>query len=191
MDDQVDAVHRPGAPVVLDQPAGLEHGLHASMLAARAHPASEFRRGCPLAWAAVTDFAGDTTTELQRKAKALSVVSLIETCSYLLLFYIWQIAKSDVGTAIVGSLHGMIWLAFCAMVIMIAPALKWTWGLLRGRDHHRTDRRGHGLGPAPPRRCGQGEPPLGRAVRHLTRGAVRLRSRLGSSLVSSVRSTAR
>jgi Domain of unknown function (DUF3817) len=75
----------------------------------------------------VTDFAGDTTTELQRKARALSVVALIETCSYLLLFYCWQIAKSDAGTAIVGSLHGMIWLAFCAMVIMIRPALHWTW----------------------------------------------------------------
>ena len=75
----------------------------------------------------VTDFAGDTTTELERKARALSVVALVETCSYLLLFYFWQIAKSDAGTAIVGSLHGMIWLAFCAMVIMIAPALRWTW----------------------------------------------------------------
>ena len=75
----------------------------------------------------MTDFAGDTTTELQRKARALSVVALVETCSYLLLFYFWQIAKSDTGTAIVGSLHGMIWLAFCAMVIMIAPALRWAW----------------------------------------------------------------
>ena len=75
----------------------------------------------------MTDFAGDETTELQRKARALSVVALVETCSYLLLFYFWQIAKSDPGTAIVGSIHGMIWLAFCAMVIMIAPALSWTW----------------------------------------------------------------
>ena len=75
----------------------------------------------------MTDFADDTSTELERKARALSVVALVETCSYLLLFYFWQIAKSDAGTAIVGSLHGMIWLAFCAMVIMIAPALRWTW----------------------------------------------------------------
>jgi Domain of unknown function (DUF3817) len=75
----------------------------------------------------VTDFADDTSTELERKARALSVVALVETCSYLLLFYFWQIAKSDTGTAIVGSLHGMIWLAFCAMVVMIAPALRWTW----------------------------------------------------------------
>jgi hypothetical protein len=75
----------------------------------------------------VPDFADDTSTELERKARALSFVALVETCSYLLLFYFWQIAKSDPGTAIVGSLHGMIWLAFCAMVIMIAPALGWTW----------------------------------------------------------------
>ncbi len=73
------------------------------------------------------DFADDTSSELERKARAVSVVALVETCSYLLLFYFWQIAKSDPGTAIVGSLHGMIWLAFCAMVIMIAPPLKWTW----------------------------------------------------------------
>lgn len=76
---------------------------------------------------AVTDFAGDTTTELERKAKALGVVALVETVSYLLLFFFWQIAKSDAGTAIVGSLHGMIWLAFCAMVIMITPAMRWSW----------------------------------------------------------------
>jgi hypothetical protein len=73
------------------------------------------------------DFADDTSSELERKARALSVVALVETCSYLLLFYFWQIAKSDAGTAIVGSLHGMIWLAFCAMVIMITPAMHWTW----------------------------------------------------------------
>jgi hypothetical protein len=75
----------------------------------------------------VPDFADDTRTELERKAKALEVVALVETCSYLLLFYFWQIGKSDAGTAIVGSLHGMIWLAFCAMVIMITPALRWSW----------------------------------------------------------------
>ena len=39
------------------------------------------------------DFADDTTTELERKARALSVVALVETCSYLLLFYFWQIAE--------------------------------------------------------------------------------------------------
>ena len=73
------------------------------------------------------DFADDTSSELERKAKALEVVALVETCSYLLLFYFWQIGKSEAGTAIVGSLHGMIWLAFCAMVIMITPELRWSW----------------------------------------------------------------
>jgi integral membrane protein len=75
----------------------------------------------------VPDFADDPSSELERKAKALSIVSLVETVSYLLLFYFWQIGKSDAGTAIVGSVHGMIWLTFCAMVIMITPAMRWSW----------------------------------------------------------------
>ncbi len=73
------------------------------------------------------DFADDPSSELERKAKALSVVALVETVSYLLLFYFWQIAHSDAGTAVVGSVHGMIWLAFCAMTIMITPAMRWSW----------------------------------------------------------------
>ena len=73
------------------------------------------------------DFADDTSTELERKAKALSVVALVETVSYLLLFYFWLIVPNDAGKAIVGSIHGMIWLTFCAMTIMITPAMRWSW----------------------------------------------------------------
>lgn len=75
----------------------------------------------------MTDFADDTSTELERKAKALSVIALVETASYLLLLYFWLVAGSDAGTAIVGSLHGMIWMAFVAMVVMISPAMRWSW----------------------------------------------------------------
>ncbi|MSO37612.1 MAG: DUF3817 domain-containing protein [Acidimicrobiia bacterium] len=73
------------------------------------------------------DFADDASTELARKAKALSVIALAETVSYLLLLYFWLVADSAAGTAIVGSLHGFIWLAFVAMVVMITPAMKWSW----------------------------------------------------------------
>lgn len=73
------------------------------------------------------DFADDPSSELARKAKALSVVALVETFTYLLLFYFWQIVPNQAGTAIVGSIHGMVWLAFCAMVIMITPAMRWSW----------------------------------------------------------------
>lgn len=75
------------------------------------------------------DFADDDspTTELERKAKALSVVAITETITYCVLFYFWLIQPNDAGKAITGSIHGMIWLAFCAMVIMIAPEMKWTW----------------------------------------------------------------
>jgi hypothetical protein len=75
----------------------------------------------------VPDFAGDTTTELERKARALSWVALVETLSYTLLLYLWLIAQNDLGTKLVGSVHGMIALAFAAMVLMITPAMRWSW----------------------------------------------------------------
>ena len=68
---------------------------------------------------AVPDFADDPTTELERKARALSVDRAHRDVTYCLLFYFWIIDPNDAGKAIVGSIHGMIWLAFCAMVIMI------------------------------------------------------------------------
>jgi len=40
------------------------------------------------------DFADDTSSELERKAKALSVFALLETVSYLTLFYFWVIART-------------------------------------------------------------------------------------------------
>jgi len=76
----------------------------------------------------VTDFADDPITEAQRMARALKVVALVETVSYLLLAYFWLIAQSDTGTKVVGSVHGMIWLAFVAMVVIIKPKIGWSWG---------------------------------------------------------------
>lgn len=73
------------------------------------------------------DFVDDPTSELERKAKALSVVALVETLTYLLLVYFWLIVPSDAGKAIVGSVHGMVWMAFCAMVLMITPPMRWSW----------------------------------------------------------------
>jgi len=75
----------------------------------------------------VPDYADETTTELQRKARALSWTALTETCTYLILFYFWIINPNVAGKAITGSIHGMIWLAFCAMVIMITPEIGWSW----------------------------------------------------------------
>lgn len=73
------------------------------------------------------DFADDPTTELERKARALSVVALTETITYCVLFYFWLIQPNIAGKAITGSVHGMVWLTFCAMVIMIAKDMGWTW----------------------------------------------------------------
>ena len=48
------------------------------------------------------DFADDTSSELERKAKALKFMALFETVTYVLLFYFWVIAPNDALKAIVG-----------------------------------------------------------------------------------------
>jgi hypothetical protein len=78
--------------------------------------------------AAVPDFADDASSELERKAKELAVVALIETVSYCVLFYFWVVAPNDIAKAVVGFFHGFIWLAFVAMVVLIREGIGWTWG---------------------------------------------------------------
>jgi integral membrane protein len=75
----------------------------------------------------VPDYADDPVTEAERMARALKVVALVETVSYLLLAYFWLVAQSDNGTKIVGSVHGIIWMAFVAMVVLIKPKIGWSW----------------------------------------------------------------
>jgi hypothetical protein len=75
----------------------------------------------------VPDFADDTTTELERKAKALEWVALIETVTYCILFYFWIIQPSASGKAITGFFHGLVWMAFVAMTLMITPDIGWSW----------------------------------------------------------------
>ena len=75
----------------------------------------------------VPDFADDPTTELERKARALKWIALTETVTYCVLFYFWIIDPNVAGKAVTGSIHGMVWLTFCAMVIMITKDIGWTW----------------------------------------------------------------
>ena len=72
------------------------------------------------------DFAGDTTTELERKLGPLKVVCLVETASYLALLTAW-LGGSRVGTMLLGSVHGMIVTALALMVINIYRPMGWTW----------------------------------------------------------------
>ena len=74
------------------------------------------------------DFADDTSSELERKAKALSVMALVETVSYLVLFYFWIVVPNDVVRRLVGFFHGLVWLAFVSMVVLIREPIGWTWG---------------------------------------------------------------
>lgn len=74
------------------------------------------------------DFADDTSSELERKAKALKFIALFETVTYLLLFYFWVIAPNDALKAVIGFFHGLVWMAFVAMTVLIREDIGWTWG---------------------------------------------------------------
>lgn len=74
------------------------------------------------------DFADDQSSELERKAKALAVMALVETVSYLVLFYFWVVVPDDVARRVVGFFHGLVWLAFVSMVVLIREPIGWTWG---------------------------------------------------------------
>ena len=91
--------------------------------------ATEFRprRGTRRTLPGVPDFADDPTTELERKARALSWIALTETITYLVLFYFWIVNPNVAGKAVTGSIHGMVWLTFVAMVVMITTDMGWSW----------------------------------------------------------------
>jgi hypothetical protein len=76
----------------------------------------------------VPDFADDTSSELERKAKALRFVALFETVTYLLLAYFWLIVPNDALKAVVGFFHGLVWMTFVAMAVIIRPDIGWSWG---------------------------------------------------------------
>jgi Domain of unknown function (DUF3817) len=78
--------------------------------------------------AGVPDFADDQSSELERKAKALKFMALFETVTYLLLAYFWLIAPNDAMKAVIGFFHGLVWMAFVAMTVIIRPDIGWTWG---------------------------------------------------------------
>jgi hypothetical protein len=75
----------------------------------------------------VTDFADDPGSEVERQAKALEVVALTEAVTYLLLAYFWLVSPNVAGKAIMGSIHGLVWLAFVGMTVIIRPALRLSW----------------------------------------------------------------
>ena len=59
--------------------------------------------GTPGSLALVPDFADDTSSELERKARALKFMALFETVTYLLLFYFWIVSPNDAIKASSGS----------------------------------------------------------------------------------------
>lgn len=72
------------------------------------------------------DFADSTTTELERKLVPLRWASLIETVTYCILFFFW-VTGNRPGRLLMGSIHGMVFLAFAAMVLGVRAEMRWTW----------------------------------------------------------------
>ena len=72
------------------------------------------------------DYVDSTTTELQRKVATLRIGALVETVSYLILLAFW-LSGNRIGTRIFGSAHGMVFLAFAAMVLAVRREMGWTW----------------------------------------------------------------
>lgn len=75
---------------------------------------------------AVPDFADSTTTELERKLVPLRWASLTETVTYCILFFFW-VTGNRPGRLLMGSIHGMVFLAFAAMVLGVRAEMGWTW----------------------------------------------------------------
>ena len=78
--------------------------------------------------APMVEFADDTSTELERRARALSVLCIVETLSYALLAFFW-ITGNTIGIRVFGTFHGVVFLGFAAMVIMIYRPMEWDWKL--------------------------------------------------------------
>ncbi len=72
------------------------------------------------------DFADSTTTELERKLVPLRWAALAETVTYCILFFFW-VTGNRTGRLLMGSTHGMIFLAFAAMVLGVRADMGWSW----------------------------------------------------------------
>src|SRR5689334_12721781 len=75
----------------------------------------------------MTDFANDTKSELERKAEQLKWVALIETVTYVLLFFAFAVFRNHVATAVLGFFHGWVFIAFAVMVVWIWRSMEWAW----------------------------------------------------------------
>lgn len=71
------------------------------------------------------DYAGDATTELERKITSLRWVCLLETGLFVAM-WLCIFASATIGVALLGSLHGMAYLAYAAMCLGVHRQLGWS-----------------------------------------------------------------
>jgi hypothetical protein len=73
----------------------------------------------------VPDFADEPTSELERKVSALKWACIIETVTFVLLQILWLGLHSELGVQLLGSIHGMTFLAFAAMTYGVHKPMGW------------------------------------------------------------------
>ena len=72
------------------------------------------------------EYVDDPHAQFVRKIGWLRITAVIETVSYLLLLWAW-LGGHDLLTGVIGSLHGMIWMGFVAMLLEARRPMGWTW----------------------------------------------------------------
>jgi hypothetical protein len=72
------------------------------------------------------EYADDPHGELVRKVAWLRWAAAIETVTYLLLLWAW-LSGHDAAKALAGSVHGMVWTGFVAMLLGLRVPMGWTW----------------------------------------------------------------
>lgn len=82
----------------------------------------------------MVDFADDETTEIERKVKALRITGAIEFFGYLIAGTFWILDLLDAPGSnwwalkrVTFTVHGVIVMAFVAMVVLLAPEVGWRW----------------------------------------------------------------
>ncbi len=82
----------------------------------------------------MVDFADDERTEIERKVQALRITGVVEFVGYLIAGTFWILDIIDAPgwnwwmlKRVSFTVHGVIVMAFVAMVVLLAPEVGWNW----------------------------------------------------------------
>ncbi len=80
------------------------------------------------------DYVDDDRTELERKVQSMRITGVVEFVGYLIAGTFWILDLIDAPgwdwwalKRVTFTIHGVIVMAFVAMVVLIAPEVGWRW----------------------------------------------------------------